>query len=447
MDNWSKIEQLFHAALEQPASKRRTYLEQACPDPDLRKSVESLLGRADDHSFLEGSPISRIEPPRRTWTAGQKVGRFEIIELIGAGGMGEVYRARDSSLRRDVAVKALKAGAGLDADSLRRFDQEARLVGMLNHPNILAIHDVGVQDDSPYVVSELLEGETLRERLRSGPLAPRRAIDFAMQVARGLAVAHDKGITHRDLKPDNLFLTKDGRVKILDFGLAKLAEERLSDAPANDNIPVTGTGIVMGTPGYMAPEQITGQPASPKTDIFAFGVVLFEMLTNQRPFRGDTVAEVISATLRDKAPDLSPLDPKLPSGLAQIVRHCLEKRPEDRFESARDLAFALESLIVWTPAVAKEAPRTRRLVWLGLTALAVTVFGGATLIIDRSLRHEALPRFEAVTFRRGPVWAARFGPGRSLLYSAAWDGGTQETYSTLPGNPESRSLELGSSQR
>ncbi len=447
MDNWSKIEQLFHLALEQPAAKRRAYLDEACPDPEMRKSVESLLERADDKSFLEGSPVSRVEATRRMWGAGHKLGRFEIIELIGAGGMGEVYRARDSSLRRDVAVKAVRASVEADTDRLRRFEQEARLVGMLNHPNILAIHDIGVQDGSPYVVSELLEGETLRQRLRSGVLTPQRAIDIALQVARGLAAAHDKGITHRDLKPENLFLTKDGRVKILDFGLAKLNEAHTGEAAANEStFTMTGAGVVMGTPGYMAPEQITAGPIGPKTDIYAFGVVLFEMLTNQRPFHG-SVADVISATLKDDAPDLSQLNPKLPRGLAQIVRHCLEKRPEDRFESVRDLAFALESLVGSTPVPAEKPARARRLGWIALAVVAAAVVGvaGVTIVVRR-LRPETLPRFEPVTFRRGPVWAARFGPGKSLLYSAAWDGGSQEIYSTLPGNPESRSLDIGFSK-
>src|SRR5271163_2979293 len=230
-------------------------------------------------------------------TSGTKLGPYEIVSLLGAGGMGEVYRARDSRLKRDVAVKVLPKALSLDADRLRRFEQEALATAALNHPNILAVFDIGTNEGSPYVVSELLEGETLRERLRSGAIPLRKTLDYALQIAHGLAAAHEKGIIHRDLKPENLFLTKDGRVKILDFGLAKLTRPETGDSSGNAPTQQVGTdaGTVMGTVGYMSPEQVRGKPADARSDIFAFGAILYEMLSGKRAFHGDSAADTVSA--------------------------------------------------------------------------------------------------------------------------------------------------------
>jgi Tol biopolymer transport system component len=277
---------------------------------------------------------------------GTRLGSFEIISLLGAGGMGEVYRARDTSLRRDVAIKVLPASYSRDPDRLRRFELEAQAAAALNHPNILSVFYIGQQDGSPYIVTELLEGETLRERLRRGPLRLREALDIAIDLAHGLAAAHDRGIAHRDLKPDNLFLVKDGRVKILDFGLAKLVQPEAAsvDGPTVTFREQTDPGHVLGTVGYMSPEQVRGLPADARSDIFAFGAVLHEMLTGKRAFQKPTSAETMSAILNEDPPDSSHIMPTVPPGVQRVVHRCLEKAPERRFQSASDLAFALEGL-------------------------------------------------------------------------------------------------------
>src|SRR5262249_32276670 len=233
---------------------------------------------------------------------GARFGPYEVVGLIGSGGMGEVYRARDERLKRDVAIKVLPSLFSQDRDRLRRFEQEARAAGGLNHPNILAIHDMGSREGAPYVVSELLEGDTLRMRLVSGALPVRKAIDYAIQIARGLAAAHEKGIVHRDLKPENLFITKDGRVKILDFGLAKVTRPESAAARAGGSAPPpagTEPGIVMGTVGYISPEQVRGQSADARSDIFSFGAILYEMLSGKRAFQGSSPVETMSAILRE----------------------------------------------------------------------------------------------------------------------------------------------------
>jgi len=263
---------------------------------------------------------------------GTRLGPYEILAPIGAGGMGEVYRAKDPRLGRDVAIKVLPSSFSADPDRLRRFEQEARSAGLLNHPNITAVLDIGEHEGAPYVVQELLEGETLRQALAGGRLSPRRAIEYAIQIAHGLAAAHEKGILHRDLKPENVFITRDGRVKILDFGLAKLTHAEESSQATNLPTATVGTepGIVLGTLGYMSPEQVRGKPADARSDIFSFGAILYEMLSGQRAFKGDSAADTMSAILKEDPPDLSVTNQNVSPGLERIVRHCLEKNPEQR---------------------------------------------------------------------------------------------------------------------
>src|SRR5581483_5109449 len=279
-------------------------------------------------------------------TSGAKVGPYEIQSQLGAGGMGEVYRARDTRLGRDVAIKVLPESFVRDAERLHRFEQEARAIAALNHPNILGIFDTGQSNGCPYLVSELLEGETLRTILDRGELSSRKATDYAVQIAQGLAAAHEKGIVHRDLKPENIFVTKDGRIKILDFGLAKLAQK--SSAASADGLTMTSShtaaGVVMGTASYMAPEQVRSESVDPRTDIFALGAVLYEMLSGKRAFRRETPAETMTAVLKEDPPDISISMPSVAPALDRIVRRCLEKSPEQRFQSARDLSFALSAL-------------------------------------------------------------------------------------------------------
>jgi serine/threonine protein kinase/Tol biopolymer transport system component len=278
---------------------------------------------------------------------GKTISHYEVTAKIGEGGMGEVYRARDTKLGRDVAIKVLPAAFSADAERLRRFEQEAQAAGALNHPNILVIFHIGTHESAPYIVSELLEGETLRERMAGAALPQRKAIDYGLQTARGLAAAHAKGIVHRDLKPENLFVTNDGRVKILDFGLAKLTgtgDGTQSQTEAPTRKVNTDPGVVMGTMGYMSPEQLKGQRADHRSDIFSFGAILYEMLSGKRAFRGESMAETMSAILREDPPDLSESNKTISPALERVVHHCLEKNPEERFHSASDLAFAIESL-------------------------------------------------------------------------------------------------------
>ncbi|MEO8035214.1 MAG: protein kinase, partial [Acidobacteriota bacterium] len=272
------------------------------------------------------------------------LGPYRILALIGEGGMGAVYRARDTRLGRDVAVKVLTNITVGDEEKLQRFEQEARATGMLNHPNLLTIFDIGNSEGTPYIVGELLEGMTLRERIDRGAMPPRKAVDAALQIAHGLAAAHEKGIVHRDLKPENVFLTKEGRVKILDFGIAKLnAGFGSSDGPTFAPA-ATEPGMVLGTVGYMSPEQVRGEAVDNRSDIFAFGTILYEMLTGKRAFKRDSGIETLSAILREDPPDVSEVNPNVPPTLERLVRRCLEKDRDQRFQSARDLAFNLETL-------------------------------------------------------------------------------------------------------
>jgi len=282
-----------------------------------------------------------------TITAGTKLGRYEIRSKIGEGGMGEVYRAYDATMHREVAIKILPTAFSTDKDRLARFEQEAQTAGGLNHPNILVIHHIDTNDGAPYIVSELLEGETLRERMGGVALPQRKAIDYALQIAYGLSAAHEKGIVHRDLKPENLFITKDGRLKILDFGLAKLSGVG-DGSQSQTEVPTrranTDPGVVMGTIGYMSPEQLRGKLADHRSDIFSFGAILYEMLSGRRAFRGESTADTISSILREDPPELSATNKTINPALERVVNHCLEKNPEERFNSARDLAFAIEAL-------------------------------------------------------------------------------------------------------
>ncbi len=380
-----------------------------------------------------------------TLSAGTRLGPYEILAPIGAGGMGEVYRARDERLKREVAIKVLPATFSADADRLKRFEQEAQAAGGLNHPNITAVYDFGSHDGAPYIVTELLEGETLRARMSGGPLPVRKATDYAIQIAHGLAAAHEKGIVHRDLKPENLFVTNDGRVKILDFGLAKLTQTEGQSGPQTNLPTATEPGVVMGTLGYMSPEQVKGKPADQRSDIFAFGAILYEMLSGQRAFHRESAAETMSAILREEPPDLSATNRNVQPGLDRIVRHCLEKSPEERFHSAHDLAFdlqALSGLSGMTVAAGPDAgPSTRRRLLPLSVAAAILAALALGFFVGKGRGAAKPPVFRQLTFRRGTVWSARFGSdGKTVFYSASWDGAPNEIYVSAPGSPESRAL-------
>jgi hypothetical protein len=365
--------------------------------------------------------------------------------------MGEVYRARDTRLAREVAIKVLPEAFGRDADRLQRFDHEARVLSTVNHPNILAIHDVGAQGNLHYLVSELLEGQTLREKMSAGPLSQRRVTEYAVEMARGLAAAHDKGIVHRDLKPDNIFITKDGRVKILDFGLTKKAigEAGLSGQSATVAAPTpTQPGTVMGTVGYMSPEQVRGQTVDHHSDIFSLGAILYGMISGKRAFKGDTSVETMNAILKEDPPELNESGLNVTPGLDRIVRHCLEKEPGQRFQSARDLAFDLESLSSLSGATksvtgAHLATATRLRTPLLIAIPALLLAAAAAFWAGHATRKSSSPVFTRLTFRGGHVGAARFSPdGQTIVYSAELVDEPLQLYTTRPDAPQSRELGL-----
>jgi len=402
--------------------------------------------------------------------AGTKLGPYELQSLLGAGGMGEVYRARDARLGRIVAIKVLPASFSADAGRLQRFMQEARSAAALNHPNILSIFDIGEERGAPYIVSELLEGQTLRERLRSGPLSGRKAIDYALQVARGLAAAHEKGIVHRDLKPENLFVTNDERVKILDFGLAKLTRpegDAGEDAPTVQVNVNTEPGQIMGTVGYMSPEQVRGKPADHRSDIFAFGSILYEMLSGQPAFRGESPADTMSAILKEEPAELSETARNVPPALERMVLHCLEKNPAQRFQSAGDLAFNLEALtdisvlgsvadrtgaqpalastgsaerVAEPPAREKELSSRSKLRELAGALVLAGLMLGVGWWWGRGSGRTTLPEYQPITFRTGSIGNARFTPDGSIVYSASWDGGESQLYVGRADDPGARDL-------
>src|SRR5512140_2318299 len=433
------------------------------------------------------------------------LGPYKILEMIGEGGMGAVYRAHDTRLGRDVAVKILTAVTLEDRERLTRFEQEARTTGMLNHPNLLTVYDIGNAGGTPYIVSELLQGETLRDRLARGPLPPRKAVDAALQMALGLTAAHEKGIVHRDLKPENIFLTRDGRLKILDFGIAKLTARAGNDGPTF-KMAATEPGMVLGTVGYMAPEQVRGEVIDQRADIFAFGAIVYEMLTGRRAFKRDSAIETLSAILKEEPPEVSEILPTVPSSLDRLVRRCLEKDREVRFQTARDLAFNLETLstmsvqgtlsgtptllpprenrVVGDPAASlrtsaptaalrppgiatptaattamrtgmtaarPHAPQQKRvspllLALLFLVAIAGAGFGGWYLA-NRMRPVYGEPLYQRMTFRRGEVRSARFSPdGETIVYGAAWDGRPSEIFIGNRQTPDARALGIADAE-
>ncbi|HSY12184.1 MAG TPA: protein kinase [Verrucomicrobiae bacterium] len=368
--------------------------------------------------------------------AGEKFGPYEIQAHVGEGGMGEVYRAHDSRLNRSVAIKILPESMTADPARLHRFEQEARSVAALNHPNILSVYDVGVQDGTPYLVMELLEGETLRERLNRGPISCHKAVEIALQIANGLSAAHERGIIHRDLKPENIFITRDGHTKLLDFGLAKAT----AAAPAKVSGPMsdlnttsatlgTDPGVVMGTAPYMAPEQVRGEVVDHRADIFGFGAVLYEMLGGKRAFAGDTSVEIMTAILKSEPPELDLEQLKISPALDRIVRHCLEKNPADRFQSARDLTFALGALSgsETTSALRTQtASRKRAIPLWTLIAAAVIVIALAAVALYYATRRQTAPRMEFAISVPSEVGHIAISPDGAWLAYVAIDPNTGE---------------------
>src|SRR5262245_12022346 len=443
---WQQIETLYHAALERPPDERAAFLADACADDSgLLREVEALLrydptegGVMQDNALAVAAQA--LEPNELSQTApqlfpGQEIGAYKILALLAVGGMGVVYRARDERLRREVAIKVLPASFAHDGDRLRRFEQEAHATSALNHPNILTIYDIGAHEGAPFIVAELLEGEELRAQLESGALPARRALEYALQITQGLAAAHEKGIVHRDLKPENLFVTKDGRVKILDFGLAKLRPPQpgVVDTDALTQKRLTHPGVVMGTVGYMSPEQVRGQEADHRADIFSFGVILYEMLSGRRTFTGESAIEVMKAILKEEPPELTAANHRVPQGLERLIRRCVEKQPERRFHSAHDLSYALEALSTSSGArletvTALSGWKRERLAWLVAMVMSFGMFGFAlAYFIRQPVTNDA----RAIRYSIVPPEKSNFGQiavspdGSHLAFTAATGGKIQ----------------------
>ncbi len=366
---------------------------------------------------------------------GRVIGHYRVLEKIGAGSMGEVFRARDERLGRDVALKLIRASSTGNPDHLRRFELEARAAAALNHPNIVAIYDVGLDEATPYIVCELLEGKTLRQVLFEGPIPARRAVDYALQMVQGLIAAHDRRIIHRDLKPENLFVTTAGRVKILDFGVAKLqSAPDESGREVEALTTVTRSGAVIGTVAYMAPEQLRGKGVDHRSDIFSVGAILYEMLTGRRAFQGETEVDTITAVLREDPPALELDQAGIGLPFQQTVRHCLEKEPEKRFQSARDLGFALETLSNPSdvPPAIKTSPKRR--IKVSPWALAGLLFILLIALGVRQAQPNKLihPTYQRITFEEGTVYSARFTPDyHSIVYGASWNKKPLQLFSTV----------------
>src|SRR5262245_33082249 len=441
---WQQIETLYYAALERAPDERAAFLAETCADDSgLRREVEALL-RYDPTagSFMQDNALAiaaqALEPNELSQTApqlfpGQGIGAYKILALLGRGGMGVVYRARDERLRRDVAIKVLPASLAHDADRLRRFEQEAHATSALNHPNILTIYDIGAHEGAPFIVAELLEGEELRAQLEHGALPVRRALEYALQITQGLAAAHEKGIVHRDLKPENLFVTKDGRVKILDFGLAKLRPPQpgVVDTGAPTQKRLTDPGVVMGTVGYMSPEQVRGYETDYRSDIFAFGLILYEMLSGQRAYCGASAIEVMNAILKEEPAELGETNAKISPQVEKLVRRCLEKKPERRFQTASDLGFALEALSTSSGTRlenvgASSLRKPERLAWLVALLIGMLGFAWAYFTRQPMTNDARMMKFSILPPEKSSFGQIAVSPdGRLLAFTAATGGSVQ----------------------
>jgi Tol biopolymer transport system component/serine/threonine protein kinase len=426
-ERWHSVEKLYYAALEQPAEQRADFLRRACPDEQLRQEVESLLGFGNSSETLKHSPLSLFARLQPVVTPGQLVGPYRCEERIGQGGMGEVYRARDTRLNRDVALKILPAAMTGDAVLRARFIREAQSASQLNHPNVVTIYDIGEWDGRVYIAMEYVTGKTLGAMIPPGGLALPTTLKYALPIADALAKAHQAGIVHRDLKPGNVMVTTEGVVKVLDFGLAKRMEAPQADGEATKSmLPETQSGLVMGTPSFMSPEQAEGKPVDARSDIFSFGSVLYEMVTGERAFHGDSMMATIAAVLREEP---KPLAGRAPADFEKVILRCLRKDPGRRFQSIADVHVALLELQEESESgrllkAAPVAPRNRTRRWLVVgagAALIVALLVAGRLLVDRREGPAAQPTVERVTSYPGTESHPRFSPdGKQIAFS--WDG-------------------------
>jgi Tol biopolymer transport system component len=464
-DTWQRVKELFHAALEQPAEQRAAFIAAAVnQDEELRREVESLLAAdAASGSVLDRLPLADAaalaaqasvvsavaNDDRATLKAGHRIGPYEVVGLLGAGAMGQVYRARDAKLNRDVALKVLPSLFALDVDRLGRFKREAQMLAALNHPNIAAIYGFEDATGEQALVLELVEGPTLADVIAHGPLTVHDALTTARQIAEALEAAHDKGIIHRDLKPSNIKSTANGVVKVLDFGLAKVWDGApgalLSNAPTI-TVSELGDRALVGTPAYMSPEQARGKSLDKRTDIWSFGCVLFELLTGRCAFGAETISDTIARVL-ERDVEWSALPASMPPPIQELLRRCLQKDPNRRLRDIGDARIQIDDILAGTAVVDVIAPShggTRRWLVRALAlAAAVALSMVVGLLVARTNRQYALPVFRQLTFRHGSLRGARLSTdGQTIVYSAAWIGTPPQVYVVRADNPQSASIGL-----
>jgi serine/threonine protein kinase len=452
-DRWQRIEEVFHHAADLAGSERAGFLESACAgDHDLRRQVESLLANDDSKDNLIEAAVSQAvgtlpegTSAQREDLVGQRIGPYLVNELIGEGGMGLVFKARDMQLNRSVAIKVLPADRLADPERKRRFLQEAKAASVLNHPNIVTVHGITQERDTDFIVMEFVSGKTLDQLIPNKGLPLNQAVKYGLEIADAVAAAHAAGIVHRDIKPSNIMITEQGRVKVLDFGLAKLTEPGEPSGQERAEPLTTKAGMVFGTAAYMSPEQAEGKRADVRSDIFSFGALLYQMVTGRRAFPGENVITILAAVMNQEPAPVATLTPKVPRELEWVIARCLKKDPNRRIQHMVDVKIALEEVLERLDAPSGPVPVVRRRRrWL-MPAIAAALLGlasGAWLALR--VFHKEPITFQRLTFRHGDILASKFAPNGTVVYTAAWDGGKPALYVGQPGSREARPLELPS---
>ncbi len=452
-DRWQRIEEVFHRAAELAPAERADFLATVCAgDLALRREVESLLANDDSHDNLIEAAVSQVvgklpgsPPAPGADLIGQRIGPYQVDQLIGEGGMGLVYKARDLQLNRSVAIKVLPAERLSDPERKRRFLQEAKATSLLNHPNIVTVHGITHEREADFLVMEFVAGKTLDHLIPAKGLPIKQALKYALAIADALEAAHAAGIVHRDIKPSNIMITEQGRVKVLDFGLAKLTEPEQAPGPDQSAPLTTQAGLVFGTAAYMSPEQAQGGRADARSDIFSFGALLYEMMTGHRAFLGENVITVLAGVINQQPAPLATLVPNIPIQLDWIIVQCLRKDPNRRIQHIVDVKIALEAVIEQLEAPAEPAPRVRtRRRWIAPAVLAAFIFIALGVWAGLRLLHKNTVTFQRLTFRQGDIIASRFAPNGTVVYSAEWDGAPPAVFVAQPGSREARPLDLPS---